>query len=201
MKKLKFEADIYNKNTGFSYNSFVYGSFVILIIGSLFLMKYNSGLVKFLLMLLVPIPIFVKIYGMYNTQQADLDVTTSLEINVEKIWIGAEGYLWRDIKDINLHYSDYEGLTTYRSRGDYRPNFSAGIDNFIAFETVNGEKIEHKFKLCSPLQIDDLKKVIEEVAANGYLPYDKVVRIYQAESHEDAQKLKDIYNSKIVGKG
>ncbi|MBL7817826.1 MAG: hypothetical protein JNL70_22650 [Saprospiraceae bacterium] len=196
MQKLKFEAEIYHKKPSDPYNSFVYGSLLVVAVGCIFLAQYNFAIVKFLLVVLLPIPILVKIYGMANTEQADLGVTTSLEITPEKIWIGTKSYLWRDIKDITLRYSDYEGLGVYRMSHNYKPNFSAGIDNFIAFEMQDGEKVSNKFKLYSPLQADDLRRVIEEVAAKGYLPLEKIQKIYESETEEELRNLKSIYNTK-----
>lgn len=194
MQKLKFEADIYTKTSGFSYDTVAFGSMFLVVILCAFA---ESWFIKTLIIVLIFIPLFIKIYGSYNIEKVELDDMMSLEINPEKIWIGTKSYLWKDIQDINIRYSDYEGLLSYNIES-YKPDFSAGIENLISFSTIQGDTIKYKMKLYSPVQIDSLKNVIEEVAALGYLPYEKILKIYHPQNQEEHQKLKSIYNSKLT---
>ena len=119
----------------------------------------------------------------------------SLEITKENITIEDKKYNWKNVNNIKIEYSDFDGKQIFRSFYDLNPSVSSGINNFISFTTTENESISYKFQLHSSEQIDVLREVFREMAKEKTVRLETIKLLYQPINYADHQKIKSIYEN------
>ncbi len=196
---MNFKTNIYiGLKNKYPHNKIAYGSQIILLI-ILFLLSKKIIMSKPIWMILIYIllflPILLKIFNLWHQEIYTYDEEILLEIDEEKIIIGEKMYYWKEIKNIKIDYQDYEGKQEYKGSGNYRPNKSAGFENYISFLTIDNEQVKYNFKLDSAIQIYTLRCVFERMAKQKTLTFDVIKKLYMPENYADTQKIKSLYEA------
>ncbi len=197
---MNFKTNIYiGLKNKYPRNKIAYGSQITAIIVMFLLSKkiiINNPFWTILICILLFFPILIKIFSFWQQEIYTYDEEILLEIDEEKIIIGEKMYYWKEIKNIKIDYQDYEGKQEYRGSGNYRPNKSAGFENYISFLTIDNEQVKYSFKLDSAIHISTLKYVFERIASQKILPLDVIKKLYKPENYANIQKIKSLYEGK-----
>lgn len=196
---MNFKTNIYiGLKNKYPRNKIAYGSQITAIIIMFLLLKktiINNPFWTILICILLFFPIFIKIFNFWQQEIYTYDEEILLEIDEEKIIIGEKMYYWKEIKNIKIDYHDYKGRQEYRGSGNYRPNKSAGFENYISFLTIDNEQVKYNFKLDSAIQIYTLRCVFERMAKQKTLTFDVIKKLYKPENYADTQKIKSLYEA------
>jgi hypothetical protein len=199
LKKMEFKAFIYTglKNK-YPYNTIAYGSqilgFLILVLLSMNIISKNAFWGT-LIFTFIFSPFVIQLFNFGLKEVLTYVEEIPLLINENSIKIGEKKYSWKERRNLEIDYSDYESKYIFRGRGDFRPNNSAGFNNYLFFVSKDGEQINHRFRLHSTLHIDTLRQVFELMAKQKTLNFEAIKKLYKPKNYKETQEIKLIYES------